>query len=87
MVEQGFHVLSVQWPAFDSLSVFLKGLDDFLAHLYERALSVSKTAGKQAASRDIHIVGEGLGGLLGMQYAAMRPQHVKSVVLINSFVE
>ncbi|KAL8426644.1 hypothetical protein Efla_005901 [Eimeria flavescens] len=84
---KGFHVISLQWPAFASLNSFLCGLDEFLANVHSQA-PARREKGQQrsAGRRELHLMGAELGGLLALHYAAMRPQLVKSVILCNSFI-
>ncbi|KAL8270349.1 hypothetical protein Esti_005736 [Eimeria stiedai] len=85
--DKGFHVVSLQWPAFASLNSFLCGLDEFVAGMHARDASTPTNSSERGSgARELHIMGSELGGLLALHYAAMRPQLVKSVILCNSFV-
>ncbi|KAL8453558.1 hypothetical protein Emag_001777 [Eimeria magna] len=85
--DKGFHVVSLQWPAFSSLNSFLCGLDEFVESMHARvAKAPTKSNERVSDARELHITGSELGGLLALHYAAMRPQLVKSVILCNSFV-
>ncbi|XP_026193329.1 maspardin [Cyclospora cayetanensis] len=84
---KGLHVVSLQWPAFSSLSSFLTGFDAFLSQLHAQQHTKAASSRKKTSNtREIHLMGAELGGLLALHYAAMRPHLVKSVILCNAFI-
>ncbi|CAK9094892.1 unnamed protein product [Durusdinium trenchii] len=68
--EKGYHVVSVQYPAFSNPLDWCKGFDRFLDEIKCRA---------------VHVVGAGLGGFLAQHFASKYAVRVKSLVLCNSF--
>ena len=69
---RGYRVISVQIPAYWTVSEFCDAFHNFVDTIPHRRL---------------HFYGAGLGGFLAMQYAVRKPERVASLMLTHSFLD